>query len=53
MIEKIQRLPVRSIWKYEDRDFTTWLTDNIDVLTEAVGEEYLMQKESNLQAILV
>ena len=39
MIEKIQRLPVRSIWKYEDRDFTTWLTDNIDVLTEAVGEE--------------
>lgn len=39
MIEKIQRLPVRSIWKYEDRDFTTWLTDNIDVLKEAIGEE--------------
>jgi len=26
-ISRIQRLPIRNIWKYEDRDFTAWLTD--------------------------
>lgn len=41
MIERIQRLPVRSIWQYEDRDFTTWLVKNIDVLKEVIGEELI------------
>ena len=39
MIERIQRLPIRSIWRYEDRDFTVWLSENIDVLKDVIGEE--------------
>jgi hypothetical protein len=39
MIEQITRLPLRQIWKHEAHDFTTWLTDNIEVLHEVVGFE--------------
>jgi len=39
MIDRIQRLPIRNIWRYEDRDFTTWLSENIDVLKDVIGEE--------------
>ena len=36
MIGKIVRLPLREVWKHEAFDFTTWLVDNIDVLSEAL-----------------
>lgn len=39
MIERIQRVPLRKVWKHEAHDFTVWLQDNIDVLTEIVGFE--------------
>jgi len=32
MIGKIQKVPLRDIWKHEAQDFTTWLQNNIDVL---------------------
>ena len=28
MIDKIQRLPLREVWKHEAYDFTTWLEEN-------------------------
>ncbi|MCW3994967.1 MAG: DUF4268 domain-containing protein [Candidatus Bathyarchaeota archaeon] len=34
MIEKLQRVPLRYVWKDEAKDFTPWLVENIDVLTE-------------------
>ncbi len=34
---KIQRVPLREVWKHEALDFTTWLENNIDVLNEALG----------------
>lgn len=34
MIGKIQRIPLREIWRHEAIDFTKWLEENIDVLTE-------------------
>ena len=37
MIEKIQRLKLREVWKHEASDFTRWLEENIDVLNEALG----------------
>jgi hypothetical protein len=37
MIGKIERVPLRDIWKHEAYDFTTWLQDNIDILNDALG----------------
>jgi Domain of unknown function (DUF4268) len=36
MIGKIVRLPLREVWKHEALDFTTWLVENIDVLSDAL-----------------
>ena len=32
MIGKIEKVPLREIWKHEAIDFTTWLQENLDVL---------------------
>jgi hypothetical protein len=37
MIEKIQRVKLRTVWPHEALDFTKWLEDNFDVLNEALG----------------
>ncbi len=37
MIDRIKRIPLRQVWKHEALDFTVWLEENIDVLTEVVG----------------
>jgi len=34
MIGKIEKVPLRDIWKHEAKDFTTWLQENIDVLNK-------------------
>ncbi len=36
MIGKIERVPLREVWKHEALDLTTWLQDNIDVLSDAI-----------------
>lgn len=36
-IGKITREHLRDVWKHEAKDFTTWLVDNVDVLTDALG----------------
>ena len=37
MIGKIKRVELRSIWKNESSNFTTWMENNIDALNEAIG----------------
>ncbi len=37
MIGKIERVPLRNIWKHEALDFTRWLELNLDVLNESIG----------------
>ncbi len=37
MIGKIQRVPLREVWKHEALDFTTWLERNVDVVSDALG----------------
>src|SRR5450759_326208 len=32
VIGKLERLPLREVWKHEAYDFTQWLQENIDVL---------------------
>jgi hypothetical protein len=36
MIGKIERVPLRTVWKHEAYDFTQWLEENLDVLNEAL-----------------
>lgn len=36
MIGKIEKVPLRDIWKHEALDFTTWLQNNIDVLNSVL-----------------
>lgn len=38
-IGKIARRPLREVWRHEGRDFTAWLRDNIDVLSDQLGIE--------------
>ncbi len=35
-INKINRIPLRQVWKHEAHDFTTWLVDNLDVLNSCI-----------------
>lgn len=36
-IGKLERVPLREVWKHEAADFTQWLQQNIDVLNDALG----------------
>ncbi len=36
MIGKLERVPLREVWKHEAHDFTVWLQDNIDVLNDVI-----------------
>ena len=36
MIGKIEKVPLREIWKHEAIGFTKWLQDNIDVLNDVI-----------------
>ena len=36
-IGKLQRVPLREVWKHEAYDFTQWLQENIDVLNAALN----------------
>ena len=35
-IGKLERVPLREVWKHEALDFTHWLQENIDVLNSAL-----------------
>ena len=58
MIARIERVPLRSVWPHEAYDFTQWLEENIDVLSEAidrniVNAEREKKTESTLSVDLV
>jgi hypothetical protein len=35
-ISKIQRVPLREVWKHEAHDFTSWLQDNLDIVNDVL-----------------
>ena len=37
MIGKIEKVPLRDIWKHEAHDFTKWLQENIDILSDVIN----------------
>jgi len=48
MIEKIERVHLRDIWKHEAKDFTTWLQQNSDVLNDVIDFElFNIEKEQS------
>lgn len=44
MIGKIKKVPLRTVWKNEASHFTTWLAENIDQLSEAIGVEFTVKE---------
>lgn len=36
-IGRLERLPLREVWKHEALDFTRWLQDNVEILNEALA----------------
>ncbi len=36
-IGKFEPVPIREVWKHEERSFSAWLEENLDVLSEAIG----------------
>src|SRR5881394_785774 len=38
-VGKIERVPLREVWRHEAHNLTTWLEDNIDVLNDALDIE--------------
>jgi len=36
-VGKLESVPLRELWKHEERGFSSWLEHNIDVLSEALG----------------
>lgn len=46
-IGKIQRLPLREVWKHEAYDFTKWLAEHLDVVSEATSVDLsLVEREA-------
>lgn len=43
---KIQRVDIRKVWENEAKDFTPWLENNIDVLSDALDTISLVSAES-------
>jgi len=39
MIGKLKLVPLREIWKHEEHDFSSWLFDNCEVLSDQIGLE--------------
>jgi RecB family endonuclease NucS len=53
-IAKLEPVPLREIWKKEDSDFSTWLEQNIDALSDALGFNLsVLQREKSTGAFQV
>jgi hypothetical protein len=40
-IGKLEKVPLRDLWKHEEYDFSAWLNDNLDRLSDALGVQLL------------
>jgi hypothetical protein len=46
MVGRLEPVPLREVWAKEARDFTTWLSNNLDILSEYLGLEKLTALET-------
>ena len=48
-IGKIKKVPLRELWKKEDKDFTKWLEENIDYLNDIIDFDISIEsREENV-----
>ncbi len=53
-VGKLRRLDIREVWQHEARDFSTWLEENIDVLSDVLGTSLtVLQREEPAGAFKV
>jgi len=43
-VGRLEQVPLRAIWPNEARDFTTWLTENLDFLGEGSSRWHLRSR---------
>ncbi len=36
-IAKLEPVPLRELWKHEALDFTSWLAENLDFVSDVIG----------------
>lgn len=53
LIGKIDRFPLRKVWPHEAHHFTTWLADNLDVLSECISLDLSLIERGQQQVISV
>jgi len=51
MIGKLKLVPLREIWKREEKDFSVWLEENIDVLSDELGIRLTINKRERKAGI--
>lgn len=42
-IERIKRVPLREVWSHEAHDFTAWLRENLEVVSEAIDRQLVFE----------
>jgi len=52
-VGRIQKVPLREVWKHEARSFSAWLAENVDLLGEVVGLRLsLIEREARAGSFL-
>jgi len=36
MVGRLEKVDLRKVWEHEAHDFTTWLSDHLDILSEQI-----------------
>lgn len=54
VVAKIERVPLREVWRHEALDLTRWLEENVDVLNDVLGVTLVsVERERNAGAFSV
>jgi len=54
MVGKLEKVDLRKVWAKEARNFTTWLANNLDILSEQIGFALsLVEREKSAGAFSV
>lgn len=49
MIGKLKKVKLRNVWVHEAKDFTSWLSDNLDILSDHIDCELsFLEREKKL-----